>query len=240
MLIATGLAIAALLSAPALSASPFPLTPPTMIVTVAVAPAISPSLVARALTEAGDIWRAAGFMLMWDRQPLATNVNAAPGLIARPSALHVMIGDERGTPGKDPHVMPLGWIIFEAESPQQDVYLSHANAMMLLQASEGVVGRVSTLTITERETLLGRAMGRALAHEIGHYLLASKAHTATGVMQARRGAAELFSRSRQGFQVQADQRQLIAARLNPTSPVARAGRVRLDDASLERQGREGR
>jgi hypothetical protein len=86
-----------------------------------------------------------------------------------------------------------------------------------------VVGRVSTLTITERETLLGRAMGRALAHEIGHYLLASKAHTATGVMQARRGAAELFSRSRQGFQLQADQRRLIAARMNPPSPVARAG-----------------
>jgi hypothetical protein len=42
-------------------------------------------------------------------------------------------------------------------------------------------------------------------------------------MQARRGAAELFSRSRQGFQLQADQRRLIAARMNPPSPVARAG-----------------
>jgi hypothetical protein len=225
MLIATGLATAALLSAPVLSATPFPSTPPTMIVTVAVAPGISPSLVARALTEAGDIWRAAGLMLMWDRQPVATNVSAALGLITGPSALNVTIGDYRGIPRKDPHVMPLGWIVFEADSPQQQVYLSHANAMMLLNASVGVVGRMATMTITERETLLGRAMGRALAHEIGHYLLASKAHSAGGVMQAKRGAAELFGRSRQGFYLQADQRRLITARMNATSPVARAGRL---------------
>jgi hypothetical protein len=225
MLIATGLAIAALLSAPALSASPFPSTLPSLIVTVTVAPGIAPSLVARALTEAGDIWRAAGFMLLWDRQAVATDVSAASDPITRRSALHVTIGDDRGTPRKDPHVMPLGWIVFEADSPQQDVYLSHANATRLLNASVGVVGRIAAMTITERETLLGRAMGRALAHEIGHYLLASKAHTASGVMQAKRGAAELFSRSRQGFQLQADQRRLIAARMNPTPAVARAGRL---------------
>jgi hypothetical protein len=223
MLIATSLAIVALLSAPAFLASPFPSTPPTMMVTIAVAPDISPSLVARALAEAGDIWRDAGFILMWDRQSVDTNVNAASGLGTRPAALHVTIGDARGIPRKDPHMMTLGWIMFEAESPQQEIYLSHANATMLLNASAGVVGRVGTMTIAERETLLGRAMGRALAHEIGHYLLASKAHSATGVMQASRGAAELFSRSRQGFQLQADQRRLIAARMNPAWPVASAG-----------------
>jgi hypothetical protein len=237
MLIAMGLAVSALLSAPVLESAPFPSTPPTMIVTVAVVPAISPSLAARVLTEAGDIWQAAGFMLMWERQTAATTVSAASGPVARPSALHVTIGDERGTRSKDPYVVPLGWIMFEAESPQQEIYLSHANATMLLSASEGVVGRISTLTITERETLLGRAMGRALAHEIGHYLLASKAHSVKGVMQAKRGAAELFSRSRQGFHVDADQRRLIAARLNATAPIARAGLNRRRDLGHDDQRR---
>ena len=41
-------------------------------------------------------------------------------------------------------------------------------------------------------------------------------------MKARRGAAELFSPPRNGFQLQADERRLIAARLNTTAPVARA------------------
>ena len=40
--------------------------------------------------------------------------------------------------------------------------------------------------------LLARAMGRALAHEMGHYLLASKEHTKNGLMQAHRTATEFF------------------------------------------------
>ena len=129
------------------------------------------------------------------------------------SGLSVTIGNEHGIAEKDPHVMPLGWIVFEAGSPQQEIYLSSANAIDLLNASDFVVGRVSTLTNKEKYILLGRAMGRAVAHEIGHYLLGSKAHTPAGLMQARRGAAELFSASRRGFQVDVGQRQSIAARL---------------------------
>jgi hypothetical protein len=220
-----------------------------MIVTIAVAPTISPTLVTRVLTEAGDIWRAAGLILMWERQRTATDVDAASGApalsaprearrvegaplapigpassvrVTVPARLRVTIGDERGTIGKDPYVMALGWIRFEAGRPQQEVYLSYANATTLFEASQGVVRRVVTMTVAERETLLGRAMGRALAHEIGHYLLASKVHTPKGLMQARHTAAELFSQPRRHFQLEADQRQLIAARLNPIAPLARA------------------
>jgi hypothetical protein len=34
-------------------------------------------------------------------------------------------------------------------------------------------------------TFLGRALGRALAHEIGHYLLGTREHTADGLMRAQ-------------------------------------------------------
>jgi hypothetical protein len=258
MLIATSLAVA-LIAAPAVLSTEFPSTPPAVMVTVMVSQPISPSLVTHVLTEAGDIWRTAGFMLIWERQPGAANGSrpahderndegtstadswgTTAGPVARPAGLRLTIGDDRGIAVKDPYVTPLGWIVFEAGSPHQEIYLSHANAAMLLKDSHGVVGRVSTMTIAERETLIGRAMGRALAHEIGHYLLASKAHSAAGMMQARRGAAELFNRSRHGFHLQEEQRQLIAARLNPAAPVARAGGVRLNDAPLERKGREDR
>jgi hypothetical protein len=61
--------------------------------------------------------------------------------------------------------------------------------------------------------LLGRAMGRALAHEIGHYLLASKLHTARGLMQASHTASEFFGADRRSFAIDAAQRQAVAARL---------------------------
>jgi hypothetical protein len=227
MPIAMGLAVAALLwtndrSAAALEASPRP-----VIVTVVVAPTISVSLVTRVLGEAGVIWRAAGFTLVWHRLPeeaVSVPAVASSVRVAAPATatLRVVIGGDRGIIRNDPNVKTLGWIIFEAGSPQQEIYISYANATALFEASQEVVGRISSKTIAEREMLLGRAMGRALAHEIGHYLLASKIHTAKGLMQAKRGAAELFSPPRSGFQLLADERRLIAARLNTTAPVARA------------------
>ncbi len=35
-----------------------------------------------------------------------------------------------------------------------------------------------------QETLLGRALGRSVAHEVGHFLLASPHHTEGGLMRA--------------------------------------------------------
>ena len=237
MLIVMSLSAAALLAAPALPGANLPLPPPTLSVGVDVAPNIPPALLTYVLAESAEIWRDAGVHLNWvrrdlkggdsdhwpERDPLRGHDAGASSTSRRPriapmrdaslSGLRVTVGDNRGRSEGDPHVLPLGWIVFEAGSPQQEIYLSSANAIDLLNASDFVVGRVSTLTNKEKYILLGRAMGRALAHEIGHYLLGSKAHTPTGIMQARRAAAELFSSSRRGFQVDVTQRQSIAARL---------------------------
>jgi hypothetical protein len=82
-----------------------------------------------------------------------------------------------------------------------------------MEGSQAVIGRMSQMTMVAREVNLARVMGRALAHELGHYLLASKAHTATGLMQATHSAADFFDFQRRSFAVDATQRQLIAARL---------------------------
>jgi hypothetical protein len=231
MPIATSLCAAVLLAA-ALPGATLPLPPPALTVAVDVAPAIPSDLVAYVLDETAEIWRDAGLQLNWDRHDATMRASdhrlehgsarsapsdgppcVTPAHSALLAGLRVTVGVERGNPEKDAHVLPLGWIVFEAGSPLQEIHLSFANAADLLTASDLVVGRIATLTIKERYVLLGRAMGRALAHEIGHYLLASKTHSPTGLMQARRNAAELFSSSRRGFRVEAEQRQLIAARL---------------------------
>jgi hypothetical protein len=72
----------------------------------------------------------------------------------------------------------------------------------------------------QRDTLLARAMGRALAHELGHYLLASTAHTEGGLMKAVLTAVELFMPDSRGFRIEAEQRGLVAARLRGEPLVA--------------------
>jgi Zn-dependent peptidase ImmA (M78 family) len=63
-------------------------------------------------------------------------------------------------------------------------------------------------------------MGRALAHELGHYLLASKAHTERGLMKAIMTASELFMPDARAFRLEPAQRRSVAARLRGEPLVA--------------------
>jgi hypothetical protein len=194
---------------------------PPLVINLAVAPDISPTLVALVLDETNAIFRSSGFTFVWERTPLRKGHASAPGEAGpyRPSALRVDIGGERGV-ARD-HRTPLGWIVFDDDrSPQQKIYLSHANAMALMEAARPVVGIVAQMPIAQREVLLARAMGRALAHELAHYLLASKVHTPKGLLRASRTASELFSNDRRPFGIDAAQRQQIVARLQGEPLVA--------------------
>jgi hypothetical protein len=216
MLIATSLAVAlfasSALAAGAASAA-IPSAPP-MVVTWSSTPGVSASLIKRVLEETDAIWRASGVSFVWRRaaREMASSERIAEAGQYVPATLRVIIGEKRGV-ARD-YRTPLGWIVFDDErEPQQEIYLSHANALTLMEASRAVVGVMTQMPIAQREILLARAMGRALAHEIGHYLLASKVHTPRGLLQASRTATELFSIERAGFQIDPSQRQQIAARL---------------------------
>jgi hypothetical protein len=225
MLIATSLATAALLSASALAARP---SVWSMRADVTVAPDISPSLVTYVLEETSAIWATTGIFIAWNLTPTITQVRYSQTAVAArgsvpvvwPPRLRITIGDWAGMAGPDPTVKALGWIVFQAGAPQQEIYLSHANAVALLEGSTGVVGRATSMTQAERETLLGRAMGRALAHEVGHYLLGSKVHTTKGLMRAKLTTGELFAGPRRGLQLAAEQKTVVVARLNAAPPIA--------------------
>jgi hypothetical protein len=203
--------------APALAA---PAIPP-IIVNVTTADTLSPALVARILAEADAVWRPSGVTFVWRRAaarvvPYALAGEAGPYV---PNTLRLTIGGQRaaGRGGR----MPLGWIVFDdVTAPQQEIYLSHANALWLLDESRAVVGIAAQLPIAQREMLLARAMGRALAHELGHYLMASKLHTEHGLMKAALTAVELFSADVRGLRVDPEQRNAVAARLRGDPLVA--------------------
>jgi hypothetical protein len=222
MLIATAVAVAlfastAFAAAPAASAAAIP----PMIVYISAGAEVSVNLVSRLCAETEAIWRPAGVSFLWRRAPRATAAStlapdSAPFV---PDTLRLTIGGERGNP-RDGR-MPLGWIVFDAATaPQQDIYLSHSNARQMLENAAGVVGVADQMPMAQRDTLLGRAMGRALAHELGHYLLASKAHTERGLMKAILTAVELFGPDASAFRLEPAQRGTVADRLRGEPLVA--------------------
>jgi hypothetical protein len=211
MLIATGLAVALASAAAPVEAAPASLPP--VVVNVVEAPGVPPALVSRLLAETDEIWRAAGIPFLWRRttEPLDADPRTSDTGPLLPSALRVIVGNDKGV-ARDQRT-PLGWIVFDKDAPQQEIYLSYKNAWTLMAASRVVLGALDQMP-------MARAMGRALAHELAHYLLASKVHTKRGLLKASWTAAELFAMERRGFRIDLWQRQTIAARLTGEPVVA--------------------
>jgi hypothetical protein len=218
--------VGSIVLAAAIAGAAAPATVSTLPVTINVETmaGMPAGLVARVLAEADAVWRPAGLTLVWrrdggDGEPRAPG--AAPGCHIA-STLCVEIGGDRGHHSSHDNKVALGWIMFHAgDAPEPEIYLSYENALTYMVEAGPVIGRFDRMPAAQREWLLGRMMGRALAHEVGHYLLASKAHTAQGLMRATHTAQEFFSLDRSSFAVDAAQRQAVAARLRRDRPAAR-------------------
>jgi hypothetical protein len=209
----TSLAAVALATSLAAASTPSPLPP--LVVTVTEMTEMPPRLVPRVLEEANAIWNAVGVTFVWRR--VTPQAAARMDQVPAATALRIVIGPARGIAGENR--VPLGWIQFDDDGPAREVYVSYRNAVDYLIGSEGVVGIASQMTVLEREIYLSRAMGRALAHELGHYLLASKDHTRRGLMRATHTASDFFDAQRGAFAIDASQRQLVAARLRQDGTV---------------------
>ena len=77
----------------------------------------------------------------------------------------------------------LAWIWFDTPTqPGHEIHVS-VNAARRLVAGVRIGGRSLSAWPAMRETLLGRALGRSVAHEVGHFLLASPQHAGEGLMR---------------------------------------------------------
>jgi len=103
---------------------------------------------------------------------------------AATEVLPVAINDRLSATGGG--LSPLGWILFIApDAPEPIIHLSRGNALNLMAITLGI----REMPLVLQDSLIGRALGRALAHEIGHYLFGSTAHTPQGLMQGVRSAS---------------------------------------------------
>ncbi len=160
-------------------------------VAVAASDSVSDIVLNEIFTEAGAIWDPADVTFHWHRSSASE--------ASRPDSLLLMFEPPAAQP-RDSQA-PLGWLTFAMGRPGHTIHLAPANAESLIHRTPTAHDR----TLAEHDVLLGRALGRAFAHEAGHYLLRSKAHSAHGLMRAAWPAEEFLGADRARFAPSADE-----------------------------------
>lgn len=143
-------------------------------------------------------------------------------VVAEPSDAPTRIGalrlalrsDDRATPaasGHDPAA--LGWIEFVDGQPQPVITVSLERTRAVVNRAV-VAGRpVSDWPSVVSDRLVALALGRTIAHEVGHYLLQSSAHSRTGLMRAGLTPRDLTERGTARLQLSTEERAQVARRL---------------------------
>jgi hypothetical protein len=164
-------------------------------VALAVPPgALPPATVATALAEASALWAPYGVALdaadtcasAPDDALLLEVAVATPALASLPRAWR----------------SPLGSIAFDAAGAPRPVITVHLTALLRLMRGAGVFaadGPRWPAMLYDRN--IGRAVGRVMAHEIGHYLLRTSVHADRGLMRPLMTPHLLTSPSRHDFEL---------------------------------------
>lgn len=200
MVIAQPLAAAVLLSWVATEAPWRPLT-----VAVDLRPLGMPARQLHAMAaEAGALWGAAGIVLTW-RFP-----GEAPPLAAGDDTVTVVAAAPQGTARAR-----LGAVLFleGRVDAERTIELSATTIAGLVDQTRWSGRRVRDWPSSVQDDLTGRALGRVLAHEIGHYLLAWRGHPAAGLMRAAFPADLLIAPDRRPFALTPALARRLQARL---------------------------
>src|SRR5262249_28367887 len=110
------------------------------------------AVVKHMLDESRAIWKAAGVHLQWDLPSSRSIHNAID--------VHLIVDDGDGGPrGREP---ALGWIVFDGSGiPEPVIHVSRQNGMEVFER----IAPYRTQAYNVQEVMVGRALGRALAHE---------------------------------------------------------------------------
>lgn len=153
--------------------------------------------------EADRIWRRHGVELCWRE--------ASHSCGPAPTDVYFTIAYEVPSAAATPSAS-LGWIGFsERSGPGPFVVLSVRRAELILGRAEAGGRRFGDLPgMVERR--LPRALGRAFAHELGHFLLNRRSHSRTGVMRDVFGPDDLANESGARLQLASADRLLLGQR----------------------------
>jgi hypothetical protein len=127
--------------------------------------------------EAARIWAPYGVTLCWsDDRDNCSGVQVH---------LRVLLAEDPPPPPRAAQGSLLGWIWFRGSEPGADVVLSVNGARSLVSDARVGDRPLAALPASVVDSHLPRAVGRALAHEIGHFVLRDRTHVRGGLMASR-------------------------------------------------------
>jgi hypothetical protein len=127
--------------------------------------------------ETESIWRRHGVVIHW----LAPTDSSPAGQYR----LRALVVQKRAIPSSG-GALAIGELVSSA-GRHPIAFVSIEDARRLLTCTRGSLG-CDLIALEERR--LGITLGRALAHEIGHFLLQTKTHARSGLMRSQFDAAE--------------------------------------------------
>jgi hypothetical protein len=156
--------------------------------------------------EVYAIWKQYGIEIVWEER--WTPGGEKPDLWVQFVDVALQSKNVRGAPA-------VAWIPFADGVPMPYVRVSKPNAMALLQTRSWFDGRPLTIATEDLQNqALGRIVGRAVAHEIGHFLLGVPGHASNGLMRASLDPERMVNPGTEHFKLQAsDVRAIRAARI---------------------------
>jgi hypothetical protein len=195
------------------------------------------------MDESTRIWRAGGVRVRWSLDsvrteaiPVAADLTAlresgvdralqALGEIVRhPSCTYVNViltreGAEEGPKRGSKWQRPLASILFVDRKPTTLIRAYPLEAERLLESVHFGEQSPAHRPAMLRFHLVGRVLGRAIAHELGHFLFASANHAPVGLMRASHRADHLLAPAGRDFRIVPPQPESCAviaeARLPP-------------------------
>jgi hypothetical protein len=206
-----GAVVVLLCPAPGIAAahSPSGIDVTLTVLTIAMAddcPA-SAAVIATARAEATRIWSPSDVRLRW--------VAASQLPFASPKSGWLLVQCSTGplrSVASDKGLKAVATIRFLDAQPMNVITLSPQNASALLDHDARDGSLLNRQFPALRHLRLGRMLGRALAHEIGHFLSRSEAHAERGLMKPTHSVAAFTGTSLQSFGISVEFRRVLHAR----------------------------
>jgi hypothetical protein len=172
-------------------------------------PSSIPPRQVRAMTEeAAAIWRPYGVSIDWLSASERPGPDVVPIVVRMPPSSRRP--DRRGSASGR---RPLGSVLFVDGIPDGVITLATDTVEGTIVAEAWNGRPLTEAPIAVRQEFIGRALGRVLAHELGHYLLAQKGHSRSGLMRASFKGDELVATDRRAFQLQSNELAALDVRL---------------------------
>lgn len=168
----------------------------TLAITMMNECGISETVVRTAELESTRIWAAAEVSVRWmSPDEIPFGAPRSDWLVVRCVAGEVLSGP------KAPRTAPIANIRFLGSQPLNTIIVNAGNANTLLSREAHDLATTDAMPLAYKELRLGRMLGRAIAHEIGHFLSQSTAHTRSGLMRATHTVPALVGDSLYPFRI---------------------------------------